>query len=290
MSGPAVKEPLEMIGMSRCEKANQFGSSGLAVISCLALALAVSPVGRAVASDEVEARFTEEMWRPDLLMALLAGPEVLRADLDLDLPASPGPQETRDELDRLEMIHVPLRDGPARRLIAIEAEADALSLLRGYGMIPARENAPELWSLLEITGAETTWFTLREKRENSRPRPTQVRPSLGTVIPVPAHPSYPSGHAAQIYALAEVLGRIVPECAPDYRRVAAGVAIRREIAGVHFPSDTRAGAHLAQRVTSALLETEAVAGLLADAAPAQRAHADRNGCAPSAPHGPGGLR
>ncbi|PTX52559.1 PAP2 superfamily protein [Gemmobacter caeni] len=276
--------------MSICEKANRSDSRRRRLVACLFLVMSLAPSFGARASDEAEARFTEAMWGADLLLTLAAGPAVLPAGLDLGLPPVPSPQETRDELDRLQFVQTALRDEATRRLIAFEAETDAVSLLRDYGMIPAREAAPELWSLLEVTGTEAAWFTLRAKRESSRARPTQIRPSLGAVIPVPAHPSYPSGHAAQIYALAEVLGRIVPDCVPDYRRVAAGVAIRREIAGVHFPSDTRAGAHLAERVTSALFGRESVGGLLADAAPVQRAHVASYGCAPSAPDGTGGLR
>lgn len=253
-------------------------SFGGAAGAALFLAISLSLGGPLRAADDFSATFPEEMWRSDLLVRLSVGPAILPETLVIDLPPPPGAVETRDELDRLELIYAEGRDERVRARIVIEAHADLIDLTRSYGLIPARGDAPELWALLEMTESETGWFVLREKRRYARARPTQVRPRLGTVLPVPGHPSYPSGHAAQIYAIAEVLGRLVPVCAPAYRRVAAGVAIRREIAGVHFPSDTRAGVLLADRVTDELLRTPQAAALALSSASALRSHAAIHGC------------
>jgi len=274
---------------SFCEKAKKLRTGAARRVTICALTSALVLVGAARAEDDPDARFTPDMWRPDLLLSLSAGPALLPAGLDLDLPAPPGPLGTQGELDRLELIYAPLRDERARHLIALEAEAGATELLWRYGLIPSKGEAPALWSVLDAAASEVTWFVLREKRTHARARPTQVRPGLGSVIPVPAHPSYPSGHAAQIIALTEILGRVVPDCSPTYRRIAAGVAIRREIAGVHFPSDTLAGAQLADRVVDQLLRDGRVIIPLGADTPLIRAHARTVGCAASPPDGTGGA-
>lgn len=57
--------------------------------------------------------------------------------------------------------------------------------------------------------------------------------------------SYPSGHTAQAYYLAKVLGEIYPEAASELLKLAANVADSRVDMGVHFPSDIQGGKDLA---------------------------------------------
>lgn len=59
-------------------------------------------------------------------------------------------------------------------------------------------------------------------------------------------PSYPSGHAAQAFYLASVLGEIYPDMRPKLERLANNVAESRGDRGVHLPSDTDAGKMLAE--------------------------------------------
>lgn len=246
-------------------------SSGL--LAAVLLLIAVPVTG--------QERFPDQLWRPDLLLTLSAGSAVLRADTDMGVPPPPGPSETRSELDRLEHLYAPLRTGPTRSRIAQEAEVSPEELLRAEGHIPHRSGAEPLWDLLELITAETLYFVLREKREHARARPTQVRPRVGTTIPVPGHPAYPSGHAAQAHALAGALSRLSPLCADRYRMTAAGVAYRREIAGVHYPSDTRAGELLAEALIDEIWASGPVRTLLPGAERALAAHVARSGCGPA---------
>ena len=78
-------------------------------------------------------------------------------------------------------------------------------------------------------------------------------------------PADPSGHAAQMCALAGARAGVRPDCAGASRLFAAGVALRRKIAGVHFPSDTRAGERLAASLLPRLLSLPAPSELLARA-------------------------
>lgn len=204
-------------------------------------------------------RFPESLWSAELLERLRSGPSFLPADLDLGVPPPPSEAETRAELDRLERLVSSSRDEETTHLIRIEADASLLGMMRASGLIPDRGSAPALWGLLTLVETETGYFVLREKREHARPRPNQVRPALRTLIRTPPHPSYPSGHAAQSAAIAGLLGALNPACAETYRTYAAGVGERREIAGVHFPSDTRAGVKMAEALLPHLLLAPRVA-------------------------------
>jgi len=83
-----------------------------------------------------------------------------------------------------------------------------------------------------------------------RPRPSHVCPALLPPVPVPGHPSYPSGHSTEAHLLALVLKDVLsgsPQAAlaDDLDALARRIARNREIAGLHYPADSRAGEKLA---------------------------------------------
>ena len=60
--------------------------------------------------------------------------------------------------------------------------------------------------------------------------------------------SYPSGHAAQAYYIAEKLSKMYPSVSSHLFQIADMVADSRLNAGVHFPSDIAAGKELAKKL------------------------------------------
>lgn len=76
---------------------------------------------------------------------------------------------------------------------------------------------------------------------------------LSPDLPLGLRPPPGSGHSTQIHTLAGVLSAIRPACEETYRIFSTGVAFRREIAGVHYPSDTRAGGLIAASLVPRLL-------------------------------------
>ncbi|MDB4337519.1 phosphatase PAP2 family protein [bacterium] len=58
-------------------------------------------------------------------------------------------------------------------------------------------------------------------------------------------PSYPSGHTAQAFYIANVLSDMYPSLSDDFYRLAEMIANSRIDRGVHFPSDNEAGKLLA---------------------------------------------
>ena len=86
------------------------------------------------------------------------------------------------------------------------------------------------------------------------PRPIQTSSDVQPIIQTPGHGSWPSGHATEAFAVAQVFsalqagGRVDALSAVAARshpmRLAARIATNRTIAGVHYPSDSMAGAIL----------------------------------------------
>lgn len=119
------------------------------------------------------------------------------------------------------------------------------------GLIP--ENNYKTIEFLHLVDNDFTYFILALKKHFSRPRPTQLAEpvtgqKLSHIIPIPGHASYPSAHSGQTYIMALILSELDPENADIYKQFSIDVAHRREIAGVHYTSDSKAGRQLARDV------------------------------------------
>ncbi len=89
-------------------------------------------------------------------------------------------------------------------------------------------------------------ITLYQKQIFDRARPYILDSNVDPIL-YPKHPAYPSGHATQAYFLAELFSLINPSKKEIYFANAKVIAHNREIAGVHYPSDSQAGKELAQQ-------------------------------------------
>ena len=103
---------------------------------------------------------------------------------------------------------------------------------------------------------------LAAKRHFDRVRPSYLDPSLSTAIPVPSHPAYPSGHATEARLTAYFLSELDPTNRAVYFKDADRTAYHREVAGVHYPSDTTAGKMLADQLYQAIQADEQYRTLL----------------------------
>src|SRR5262249_28306917 len=100
------------------------------------------------------------------------------------------------------------------------------------------------------------------KSKFNRVRPSQFIPALLPPIPVPGHASYPSGHSTQAHLFALCAAKILgaEEGSGMYlilTTLADRIARNREIAGLHYPSDSAAGKKLASDLF-AILNNESV--------------------------------
>lgn len=101
---------------------------------------------------------------------------------------------------------------------------------------------------------EVQTLTIFYKKKFNRIRPSVLEPLVAPVFSVPLHPAYPSGHSAEAFMIANLLSKLDPARTAAYERSALEIGMDREIAGVHYPSDTAAGAELARKTTDLLFK------------------------------------
>lgn len=89
------------------------------------------------------------------------------------------------------------------------------------------------------------------------PRPTQVDPSLKTIIGVPNHPSYPSNHSGISTAAALVLAHFFPTERARLEAVATEAGLSRIHAGIHYRFDVDAGEQIGRKVAAAAVSGQA---------------------------------
>ncbi|MBC7461964.1 MAG: phosphatase PAP2 family protein, partial [Thermoleophilia bacterium] len=103
-------------------------------------------------------------------------------------------------------------------------------------------------ALIASTLAANAAVTQIVKHRFQRPRPFQVDPSIKPPVKLPRDTSYPSGHTSSAFAAARIVSVLRPQLAGEAYNLATQVAVSRVYAGVHFPSDVRAGAQLGTQV------------------------------------------
>ena len=115
-------------------------------------------------------------------------------------------------------------------------------------MMTARPGAyPATTKVLSIAGLVGTFVAMYFKNLYGRPRPSQLCPALLPPIEIPGHASFPSGHSAQAHLMALCMNDVfngLPQqstMVDDLWTLADCIARNREIAGLHYPSDTAAG-------------------------------------------------
>jgi membrane-associated phospholipid phosphatase len=138
----------------------------------------------------------------------------------------------------------------------VEFTTDFMALL---AMTPGSH--PNTYRVLHIASLIGSYAVLYYKGLYNRPRPSQVCPALLPPIPMPGHASWPSGHATQAWLKALCIEHVLQGVLPgtlttgdlgvvssNLRTLAIRVARNREIAGLHYPSDSDAGRTLAETI------------------------------------------
>lgn len=134
---------------------------------------------------------------------------------------------------------------------ALKAEATNLgSIYKVAGLQQISQGVSDIGSAADSISAIAV---MHLKLHFNRPRPYQLFPELIGNTPsvlgsfFPLHPSFPSGHSTQAHLLAYVLndltcGKFTEKLDNEAKRIAKN----REIAGLHYSSDTLAGEVLAK--------------------------------------------
>jgi len=105
-------------------------------------------------------------------------------------------------------------------------------------LVDRRRSRTYLRAIRVVAGAEATNAIVKLVVGRRRPELDGLPPLATTML----NRSWPSAHATCSFAAARVLGRALPTV-PVYL-LATGLALSRPYLGVHYPSDTVAGAAL----------------------------------------------
>ncbi len=113
---------------------------------------------------------------------------------------------------------------------------------------------PATLRILNIASLVALLVSMYYKGSYKRPRPSELCPALLPPIVVPGHASFPSGHATQARLMARCIGDVLsglPQhdvVVDDLKTLARRIRRNREIAGLHYESDSRAGKALADGI------------------------------------------
>lgn len=196
-----------------------------------------------------------QKWDPELIIYLDANDSESSYYLShITLPPPPSNFSTTTDRE-IAALHVLAENHTEAEYADIQKELTLNNFKLGT-FIVGTSTKPLTKQLIATAHRKITPLIFFEKDYFDRIRPSYLDPTLHTLIEVPSHPSYPSGHAAEAYLIAELLSRLDPNNNHSYFTDAARIARNREIAGVHYPSDSEAGRKLASQFISLFLKTE----------------------------------
>lgn len=185
--------------------------------------------------------------------------------VNLPAPPSNSSKETADDIQTL-LSYKKLRT--PEKIAQIQKEVDLKGMYLGgksYADYLDSTQSPKISLLLKDSYHDLVVLVLREKERFDRVRPSFLEPALETVVDIPGHPAYPSGHSSQVHFLAYILGELMPSKKDLFLAEADQIAKNREIGGLHYPSDTNAGKILARQIFNALMKEEKFKALLDEA-------------------------
>jgi hypothetical protein len=182
----------------------------------------------------------------------------------LDVPPNPGdtPRITQEVNDLV----TAASDERPDALGEIVAQSDEFISTFLNAMSAHPSSHPNTTKVLAIANFVATLVVMHFKILYGRPRPSQLCPALLPPIAVPGHASFPSGHSTQAHLMALCMGEVfagLPH--PNPRNdvlestmnevlgtLADRIARNREIAGLHYASDSEAGTALAMVILPVL--------------------------------------
>lgn len=180
--------------------------------------------------------------------------------IQLAPPPANSSARTQAELEAM----LTLKQERGNRQAAIEKEIEITNFRFGdhlYGDLTSKSEFARTGELLRSAYLDVGVAIFHFKNRHDRVRPSvlaqTIEMDLESSIEIPGHPAYPSGHATGAYALAYLLQELDPKNAERYLADARRIGVNREVAGVHYASDTEAGRLLARQLVDAILEHSA---------------------------------
>lgn len=183
---------------------------------------------------------------------------VIRSGAEHGVPAPPGEEETRQELEWVRQAAAELDAHTAEQVRLWDAGPPAY---RWMDMLVARQNTgqtvgtyvPRTFAYVSLAIYDATVAAYNAKQTYKRPRPSVADPTIQPRIATPSSWSYPSEYAAAAAAAAEVMAYLVPSEAVHFRAIADVGARSRMYAGIEYPSDYAAGLELGRRIAEQVI-------------------------------------
>jgi hypothetical protein len=209
---------------------------------------------RAQNSQRETLTFTNtQTWSPRFLHMA----ESAVASTKISLPPAPKNKSNTTKKD-LAVMHAYQRMRTEEEINEIKREIninDASFGEKTFAQLVDESSRPYTFSLMKEVIELESPHIMKQKKIHNRVRPSYLDPTLKPVIEIPLHPAYPSGHATQAYLRALVLSELDPKNRAEYRQAAKRISRNREIAGLHYPSDSKAGALLAKQLYKKLMKS-----------------------------------
>jgi acid phosphatase (class A) len=187
-------------------------------------------------------------WRAQVVLAEF-GKNAGWQDIAVD-PPKLDPTSMQAEIRAL-LDHI-ANDRP-RLMSEIVLQANGASAYFGNMLDVDATCRPNTWAVITCTFTVGQMVAMFFKSKFNRARPSHVYPAVLPVISTPTHPSYPSGHSVQSWLTAYCLSEVCADLQLPAEGMAERIASNREVAGLHFPSDTQAGKAIAERVKPFLM-------------------------------------
>ncbi|WP_082533038.1 phosphatase PAP2 family protein [Pelomonas sp. Root1237] len=205
--------------------------------------------------------FADGEWKPDLLTDAGRNPP----DLPLNwrsLITLAVPPQRRQAYECRYLVELKVERPARKTAICQQAEGTVYSATETIQAIVGPlvfGTKPATWTALRLLYDNLDRPIYYFKRVFSRGRPFMCCEDVEPMYPkgapfYPAHPAYPSGHSTQAHALAYFYARLFPQLTDKLLAAAADIALNREVAGLHYPSDSLAGKLLAGQVVDLLLQ------------------------------------
>jgi membrane-associated phospholipid phosphatase len=186
-------------------------------------------------------------------------PWLLRSGSELRLPPPPDRAASEAEIRELRALAAQRDPTALEQITHWDAGApgyhwNGIAIGQGLKAIAGGLRNYRALALLNVAIYDATIAAWDTKYTYNRPRPSELDPSLATVLPNPRSPSYPAEHAVVAGAASAVLGYLMPNDAQLFADHAEQAARSRLLAGVQYPSDIRAGLELGRAVAERVIE------------------------------------
>jgi acid phosphatase (class A) len=163
---------------------------------------------------------------------------------DENQPPAPGSDKEQQEFDELIRMYDEERAALMPEIVAQDTGFPE-HFVHLLGM--TEKTHPKTFLVLKIAAWCGQTAMVYFKKQKKRLRPSQVMPALFPPVDF-LHPSWPSGHSTVSHLMARCAAAVRPEMEGVLTRLANQIGRNREVAGLHFASDTNAGIELADKL------------------------------------------